>query len=102
MRWCMSYPNRALAKEAIRQLSQPDMPMLRPGDRNKELINIQAGLERLGYFIDDYVPGQLDAPTQAALCRYQAFFQLEPTGTTDPPTVEASRCRDAALGIGGG
>lgn len=91
----MSCPKRALAKESIRQRSKPDIPVLRPRDTNIELINVQARLDRLGYYIDDYVPGRLDTPTQMALCNYQAFFQLEPTGTTDPQTVKslaAPRC----------
>src|SRR5262245_22069607 len=95
MRWSMSYPDLALGKESIRQRFQLKIPVLQPGDTNAELINVQAILDRLGYFLDDYALGQLDAPTQTALCSYQAFFQLEPTGTTDPQTVkslEAPRC----------
>jgi len=91
----MSYPDRALGKESIRQRFQLKIPVLQPGDTNAELINVQAILDRLGYFLDDYALGQLDAPTQTALCSYQAFFQLEPTGTTDPQTIkslEAPRC----------
>ena len=85
----MSCPDRALDKESLRQAFQLDIPVLQSGDMNAELIHVQAKLDRLGYFFDYYAPGQLDAPTQTALCSYQAFFQLEPTGTTDPLTVKS-------------
>lgn len=74
-----------------------DSPMYRdlgPGDRGRDVMQLEAGLERLGYEPGD-VDGVYDADTSAAVRRWQAALGYATAGPSDAAESEIEAARDA-------
>lgn len=69
-----------------------------PGYTEKEIMEIQTCLVRLGYLAEDGASGRMDAATTSAIAAFQADSGLEATGMCDEATLERLKAQAEAEG----